>query len=45
MDAEDTEKQDRIKELQAIVAKGRSGINDCRYQSECEFARACPATC
>ena len=45
MDAEDTQKQDKIRELQALVAKGKKGINDCRYKSDCEFARACPGTC
>jgi hypothetical protein len=45
MDAEDTEKKDRIRELQALVAKAKKGINECRYKGQCEFARACPATC
>ena len=45
MDAEHTEKQDRIKELRAVVAKSKNGINECRYQADCEFARACPAVC
>jgi len=45
MDAEDTERQNKIRELQAVVAKGLKGINDCRYKSECEFASACPGTC
>jgi hypothetical protein len=45
MDAEDTQKKDRIQELQALVAKAKKGINECRYKSQCEFARACPATC
>ena len=45
MDAEETEQQKRIPELQAIIAKGLKGINECRYQSDCEFARTCPATC
>jgi hypothetical protein len=45
MDAEDTEKQNKIRELQAVVAKARKGINECRYKAECEFARACPGTC
>lgn len=45
MDAEDTEKAKKIQELQAVVARALSGINDCRYKSECEFARTCPGTC
>jgi hypothetical protein len=45
MDAEDTQKRKRIEELQAVVAKGLKGINDCRYQADCEFARECPGTC
>lgn len=45
MDAEHTEKQDRIKEMQALVQKAKNGINECRYQADCEFARACPAIC
>jgi hypothetical protein len=45
MDAEDTEKQKKIRDLQAVVARGKQGINDCRYKSECEFACACPGTC
>jgi hypothetical protein len=45
MDAEHTKKQDRIKELQALVAKAKNGINECRYQADCEFARACPSVC
>lgn len=45
MDAEHTEKQDKIRELQAVVAGARKGINECRYKTECEFASACPATC
>ncbi|HEV2013739.1 MAG TPA: hypothetical protein VGR77_07635 [Candidatus Dormibacteraeota bacterium] len=45
MDAEDTKKQNKIRELQAVVAKGLKGINECRYQTECEFARTCPGTC
>ena len=45
MDAEDTEKQDKIRELQAVIAAAKKGINECRYKTECEFARACPATC
>ena len=45
MDAEDKEKTGRIPELQAVVARALAGINDCRYKSECEFARSCPATC
>ena len=45
MDAEETEKQNKIRELQAVVARGLKGINECRYQAECEFARACPGTC
>jgi hypothetical protein len=45
MDAEHTEKQDKIRELQALVAKAKKGINECRYKTECEFATACPGTC
>jgi hypothetical protein len=45
MDAEDTEKENKLADLQAVVARGLSGINDCRYKSECEFARTCPGTC
>lgn len=45
MDAEDTDQQKKIRELQAIIAKGLNGINDCRYKNECEFACACPGTC
>lgn len=45
MDAEDKENVGRIPELQAVVARALEGINDCRYKSECEFARTCPATC
>lgn len=45
MDAEDKEKPGRIPELQAVVARALDGINECRYKSECEFARTCPATC
>jgi len=45
MDAEDTEKQNKIRELLAVVAKGKKGINECRYQTDCEFARTCPGTC
>ncbi len=45
MDAEDTEQQKKIRELQEIVAKGLKGINECRYKAECEFACACPGTC
>lgn len=45
MDAEETERLKKIPELQAIVAKGRQGINECRYKAECEFACACPGTC
>ena len=45
MDAKDKEKPARIPELQAVVARALSGINECRYKSECEFARTCPATC
>ena len=45
MDAEETDKQNRIRELQAVVAKGLKGINECRYAADCEFARACPGTC
>jgi hypothetical protein len=45
MDAEDTEKQSKIRELQAVVAKGLKGINECRFQTDCEFAHECPGTC
>jgi hypothetical protein len=45
MDAEETEQQKKIRELQAVVARGLKGINDCRYKGECEFASACPGTC
>jgi len=45
MDTEDTEKQNKIRELQAVVAKGLKGINECRYQADCEFAHECPGTC
>jgi len=45
MDAEETHKQNKIRELQAVVAKGLKGINECRYAADCEFARACPGTC
>jgi hypothetical protein len=45
MDAEHTEKQDKIRELQAVIARASKGINECRYKTECEFARTCPATC
>jgi len=45
MDAGETEQQKKIPELQAIIAKGLKGINECRYKSDCEFACACPGTC
>jgi len=45
MDTEDTEKQNKIRELQAVIAKGLKGINECRYQTDCEFAHECPGTC
>jgi hypothetical protein len=45
MDTEDTQKQSKIRELQAVVAKGLKGINECRYQTDCEFAHECPGTC
>lgn len=45
MDAEETEKRDKIRELQAVIARAKSGNMDCRYQSDCEFARACPGAC
>jgi hypothetical protein len=45
MDAEETDQQKKILELQAIIAKGLKGINDCRYKTDCEFACACPGTC
>src|ERR1700694_3600829 len=45
MNAEETDQQKKIRELQAIIAKGLKGINDCRYKTDCEFACACPGTC
>jgi hypothetical protein len=45
MDAGETEQQNKIQELQAIIAKGLKGINECRYKTDCEFACACPGTC
>jgi len=45
MDAEDTEKRDKIRELQAVIARAKNGIMDCRYKTDCEFARACPGAC
>jgi hypothetical protein len=45
MDAEETDKQNKIRQLQAVVARGLKGINECRYAAGCEFARACPGTC
>jgi hypothetical protein len=45
MDAEETQQQKKLRELQAIVAKGLKGINECRYKTDCEFARTCPGTC
>jgi hypothetical protein len=45
MDAEETDKQNKIEELQAVVARGLKGINECRYRDDCEFARSCPGTC
>ena len=45
MDAEETDQQKKIRELQAIIAKGLKGINDCRYKTDCEFACACPGIC
>jgi hypothetical protein len=45
MDAEDTEQRDKIRELQAVIARAKSGVMDCRYKTDCEFARACPGTC
>ena len=45
MDAENTQKQKRIRELQDTVAKGLKGVNECRYKSECPFAQHCPAVC
>jgi hypothetical protein len=45
MDAEDTEKQKKIRELEAVIAKGKQGINECRYKATCEFAKICPGTC
>ncbi len=45
MDAEDTEKLNKVRELQKTVARGKKGINECRYQTECPFARECPGTC
>ncbi len=45
MDAEDTEKLKKIRELQEIVERGRKGINDCRLKAECPYARECPGIC
>jgi hypothetical protein len=45
MDAEDTQKEKRLRDLQNTVARGLNGINECRYREECPFARQCPATC
>ena len=45
MDAEHKEKQDRIKELMAVIAKAKNGVNECRFKDDCEFSRACPGTC
>ena len=45
MDTEDTDKKNKIRELQAVVAKGLKGINECRFATECEFAHECPGTC
>jgi hypothetical protein len=45
MDAGETEQQKKIRELQAIIAKGLKGINECRYKTDCEFACACPGIC
>jgi len=45
MDTEDTQNQSKIRELQAVVAKGLKGINECRFQTDCEFAHECPGTC
>jgi hypothetical protein len=45
MDAGETEQQKKILELQAIIAKGLKGSNECRYKDDCEFACACPAIC
>jgi len=45
MDAGETEQKKKIPELQAIIAKGLKGINECRYKTDCEFACACPGTC
>jgi len=45
MDAEDSEKQNKIRKLEAVIAKGKQGINECRYKARCEFAKTCPATC
>jgi hypothetical protein len=45
MDADHREKQDKIKELRALIARASSGIMECRYKGECEFAKACPGTC
>jgi len=45
MDAGETEQQKKIQELQAIIAKGLKGINECRYKTDCEFACTCPGIC
>ena len=45
MDAGETDQQKKLPELQAIIAKGLKGINECRYKTDCEFASACPGTC
>jgi hypothetical protein len=46
VDTEETRKQEnRIRELQEVVAKGLKGINLCRYREDCPFARHCPAIC
>ena len=45
METEDTQNKNKIRELQAVVAKGLKGINECRFQADCEFAHECPGTC
>lgn len=45
MDAEDTGKLKKIRELEEIIARGREGINECRLKDSCPFARECPGIC
>jgi hypothetical protein len=42
---EDTESLKKIRELQEILARGRKGINNCRFKEECPYARQCPGVC